>query len=129
MHRSVLRVQGHMGDYDRVLGPAVPSYRRGAGRVNADGRVTRLTSQNLGKRWTSDVSSSGGGAWDITGTVGNVVSYGPYVHGDVTDPIPQAWMHRTRGAQTTQQVLDQEEAWIRGEFDTAIHNALNGGAR
>lgn len=119
MQRSVLRVQGHIANYDRSLGPATARYMRGRGPVNAAGKVTRLTSQHLGKRWTNEVRTSGN---DIEGIVGNVVSYGPFVH----DPDHQAMFHRARGAATTQSVLDSETPWILNEWNRDIVSVLGG---
>lgn len=120
MKRSLYRLQGHMGDYSRVLGPPVANYMRGRGRVNAAGVVKKLTSQNLGKRWTTEVRGDGN---DIVGVAGNIVSYGPYVH----DTERQAWMHRNRGAATTGAVLTEETPWIQNEWDVALRKAAQGG--
>lgn len=119
MLRSVMRLQAHIGDYSRSLGAPVATYMRGRGPVNAQGAVRRLTSQNLGKRWTTDVTTNGN---DVTGVLGNVVSYGPYVH----DAELQAGFHRARGALTDVQVLADEEGWIMGEFERTVQDVCDG---
>jgi hypothetical protein len=119
MLRSMMRLQSHMGDYGRSLGSPVPSYVRGRGPTNAAGVVTRLTSQNLGKRWTTDVTTNGG---NVRGTLGNVVSYGPYVH----DAEQQAGFHAARGALTDVQVLADEEGWITTEFERTVQAVCDG---
>lgn len=119
MLRSVMRVQSHIGDYGRSLGPPVPTYVRGRGPTNAAGTVTRLTSQRLGTRWTTEVTVNGG---TVTGTLGNVVSYGPYVH----DAQYQAGFHRARGALTDVQVLHDEEGWITQEFERTVQAVCDG---
>lgn len=119
MSRSLMRVQSHIGDYGRSLGSPVPSYVRGRGPTNAAGVVTRLTSQNLGKRWTTEVTVNGG---TVTGTLGNVVSYGPYVH----DAQYQAGFHHARGALTDVQVLHDEEGWITTEFERTVQAVCDG---
>lgn len=120
MSRTLSRLQSHVGDYGRSLGPPVPTYVRGRGPTNAAGVVTRLTSENLGKRWAADVTVSGN---NVTGLLGNVVSYGPYVH----DAQYQAGFHAARGALTDVQLLDQEEAWIMGEFERTVQAVCDGG--
>lgn len=120
MQRTMYRLQSHIGDYGRSLGPPVPTYVRGRGPTNAQGVVTRLTSQNLGKRWTADVTTTGN---DVTGTLGNVVSYGPYVH----DAAYQAGFHAARGALTDVQLLREEEDWITAEFERTVQSVCDGG--
>lgn len=120
MQRTVYRLQAHMGDYSRSLGAPVSTYMRGRGPTNAQGIVTRLTSENLGRRWTADVTTSGN---DVTGTLGNVVSYGPYVH----DAAYQAGFHAARGALTDVQALADEEGWIVTEFERTVQSVCDGG--
>lgn len=122
MQRSLLRLHGVAGDYGRSLGPPSPRYMRGRGPVNASGVVTRLTSQNLGKRWTEEIYEDSDG---LRGVLGNVVSYGPYVHAAEGEPR-QAWMHRNRGALTDARILANEESWIRDEFDSTIQSVFDG---
>lgn len=110
MIRSLARLQNDMATYP----PTRPGQRyiRGRGSTNAQGRVTRLTSQNLGKRWTSRVRATGNG---LEGELGNNTSYGPFVQ----DSERQAWMHRGRW-QTDEDAAEQNEAAIRADFLATI---------
>jgi len=115
MTRGLARLQAGMAIYP----PTRPGQRyvRGRGPTNAQGRVIANTSQNLGKRWTSEISESGSG---ITGRIGNNTTYGPFVQ----SAEDQAWMHQGRW-QTDEEVARQNEDAIRGDFLNTI-NSLTG---
>lgn len=89
-------------------------YVRGRGMANAQGRVTRLTSQRLGTRWTTKITSS---ATELRGKVGNNVTYGPYVQ----DAQRQARVHAGVWS-TDQSVMDLHRGEILGIFDRALRN-------
>lgn len=110
MVRGLARLQNDMATYP----PTRPGQRyiRGRGPTNSRGQVTRMTSQNLGKRWTSEIDETGSG---INGRIGNNTSYGPYVQ----DEENQAWMHRGRWP-TDEEVARQNESAIRADFEQAI---------
>ncbi len=112
MVRGLARLQADMAIYP----PTRPGQRyiRGRGATNRQGRVIANTSQNLGKRWTSEINESGSG---IEGRVGNSTSYGPFVQ----DSERQAWMHAGRW-QTDEDVARQNEDAIRGDFMSTINS-------
>ena len=115
MQRSVFRLQRDMAQYP----PARPGsrYVRGRGWANAQGRVTRFTSENLGKKWTTRIKESGQG---LTGKVGNKVSYGPFVQSERF----QAAIHRNRWL-TDQRAVDNNRQRIVDDFEQAIQRALD----
>lgn len=106
MTRGLARLQAGMATYP----PTRPGQRyiRGRGPTNRQGRVIAQTSQNLGKRWTSEINESGSG---IEGQIGNNTSYGPFVQ----SAEDQAWMHAGRW-QTDEEVAHQNEGDIRADF-------------
>lgn len=110
MVRGLARLQGDLATYP----PTRPGQRyiRGRGPTNAQGQVTRLTSQNLGKRWTSRITEEGEG---IRGEVGNNASYGPFVQ----SAEDQAWMHQGRWP-TDEMVANRNEDAIRADFHDAV---------
>ncbi len=91
-------------------------YVRGRGPTNAAGEVTRLTSQQLGKRWTERITTS---STAIRGELGNNVTYGPYVQ----DSEEQAWMHAGRWS-TNEQVAEENTGAIQGFFTDAIQDYI-----
>lgn len=112
MVRGLARLQ-----HDMAIYPATrpgQRYIRGRGPTNSRGQVTRLTSQNLGKRWTSEINETGNG---LEGQIGNNTTYGPFVQSSEQ----QAWMHAGRW-QTDEEVARQNEAAIRGDFLNAINS-------
>ena len=92
-------------------------YERGYGSrwTRRDGSVGgSATSQTLGRRWT--VSSRG-----LTVTVGNNVTYGPFVQGD-----KQAAFHERRGWRTEQQAIEKIGPDIIGMAHDEIDRVLEG---
>ena len=116
MQRAVLRLQRRLASYP----PAIPDsrYVRGRGMANKAGRVTRLTSEKLGSRWTTRVTRDAGG---ITGTVGNNASYVRWVQ----SAVDQANVHKGRWP-TDQSVLRDEGPVIVADFKSVIDTALEG---
>lgn len=116
MQRAVLRLQRRMAQYP----PPVPNtrYVRGRGWANKNGVVTRFTSEKLGSRWTSKVTTDAGG---VTGTVGNNASYVRYVQ----SKRDQAWMHKGRW-ETDEGALEKERPVIMNDLKRAIDGALGG---
>jgi len=120
IQRSLAVLHADMATYP----PVRPGQRyiRGRGPTNAAGEVLRLTSQQLGKRWTERITEGGG---TITGELGNNATYGPYVQ----DSELQAWMHRDRWV-TNEQAAEDNAGEIQGFFTDAIDEfiASAGGA-
>lgn len=116
MQRAVLRLQRRLATYP----PPIPGsrYVRGRGWANKAGKVTRLTSEKLGSRWTTRVRRGAGG---IEGVVGNNASYVRYVQ-SVAD---QANIHKGRWP-TDQSVLREEGPTIVADFKNVIDAALEG---
>lgn len=114
MQRAVLRLQRRLATYP----PPIPGsrYVRGRGMANKDGRVTRLTSEKLGSRWTTKVTRDAGG---VSGTVGNNASYARYVQSQAD----QAKIHQKRWS-TDQSVLREEGPTIVADFKGAVDAAL-----
>lgn len=110
MEESLAILHGDIARYPRQRSGS--RYVRGRGMANSRGQVRRLTSQRLGTRWTTRVSTSGG---EIKGEVGNNVTYGPYVQ----DAQRQARVHRGVW-QTDEDVMRRREPAIRGIFERAI---------
>jgi len=75
-----------------------------------------MTSEQLGKKWTSVVVREPHG---VTGKVGNNVSYGPLVQSKRL----QARIHRGRWV-TDEQVIEEESPAIIRDFERAIDEAL-----
>lgn len=119
---AALHIKGVVNEYPPATEANSPSqarwYERGYGprwRL-ADGSVGgRKTSKTLGRKWTVK-SSQGGYTW----TVGNNVSYGPFVQ----DPDHQAAFHRERGWLTTQDVADQETDTVLEFLKMAVDSIL-----
>jgi hypothetical protein len=84
------------------------TYIRGQGTPDASGRVRRITSQDLGHKWTLEVVTFGN---EVRGTVGNNVTYGPYVQSREM----QAWMHQGRW-DTIEDVIEQHTDDIEAIF-------------
>jgi len=114
MRRAVLRLQYDMQEYPPQR--AGSRYVRGRGMADADGVVRRLTSQQLGKRWTTKIAPEGSA---LVGHVGNNVSYAPFVQSQKF----QVRIHRGRW-QTDVQVMNKNAATIIGDFEAAIRRAL-----
>ena len=116
MQRAVLRVQAKMAKYP----PQRPGsrYVRGRGWADKNGKVKRLTSENLGKKWTTKVDRVAGG---ITGKVGNNVSYGPFVQSKQF----QAKVHQGRWTNTDEVVLAQELPAITADFNATVQAELD----
>lgn len=100
-----------MGNYGHVL-PAAPSpnYRR---------------TGNLGRLWTFSVTGTSNG---VTGALGNAVrspktgvAYGPFV----MSPEDQAQAHKDRGALTTDDVIERQEATARRLFESVVSRRIN----
>lgn len=111
MEESLAILHGDIARYPRQRSGS--RYVRGRGMANSRGQVRRLTSQRLGTRWTTRVSTSGG---EIKGEVGNNVTYGPYVQ----DAQRQARVHRGVW-QTDEDVINQNQREIVGVFDRVIN--------
>jgi hypothetical protein len=116
MHRAVDRIQKRMAMYPPVRPGS--RYSRGEGWRNKDGRVTRFTSENLGKKWTTKVTRSLAG---IIGKVGNDVSYGPFVQSKQF----QARVHQGRWTNTDEAVLAEYLPTITDDFNKAVQDAIN----
>jgi hypothetical protein len=71
----------------------------------------------LGRRWTSKVENHYQG---VTGKVGNVTSYAPFVQ----SAERQAWFHRAAGWKTDKTVTANQEDAIRRVFEDAINREL-----
>jgi hypothetical protein len=114
MQRAVLRLKADMQEYPEQRPGS--RYVRGRGMANAAGVVEHRTSQQLGKRWTSRIAGSGA---ELTGKVGNNVTYAPFVQSRQF----QARVHRGRW-QTDVQVMERNRNAIVGDFEAAIRRAL-----
>ena len=114
MQRAVFRLQAGMAKYPRAR--AGSRYVRGRGTMNSRGVVTKLTSENLGKKWTTKIDESAGG---LVGKVGNNTSYGPFVQSQMF----QAAVHQGLW-QTDEDVAKKEEAAIVADFERTIGEAL-----
>ena len=114
MRRAVLRLQRDLQEYP----PPRPGsrYVRGRGWADANGVVTRLTSEQLGKRWTIKVTSS---ATELVGRVGNNVSYAPFVQSRQF----QARVHQGRWLTDVGAMNRNAEAIVR-DFEAAIRDAV-----
>ncbi len=114
MRRTVLRLQRDLQEYP----PPRPGsrYVRGRGMADADGVVRRLTSEQLGKRWTTKVSAS---STELVGTVGNNASYAPFVQSRQF----QARVHRGRWP-TDASVMNRNAPAIVRDFEQATADAL-----
>jgi hypothetical protein len=116
MVRSVAVVEADLKKYPATR-PG-QRYIRGSGPTNAAGRVTRYTSETLGKRWTTKVKDVSGG---LQGRIGNNASYGPFVQSDNF----QAWMHRGRWT-TDKEAIEKNSARIGEFFSAEIRRLLDG---
>ena len=116
MRRAVLRLEAAMKEYP----PERPGQRyvRGRGMPDADGIVRRLTSEQLGKKWTTRIKQEGE---YLVGSVGNNASYGPFVQSRRF----QARVHQGRW-RTDEQAMNENAAAIIGDFEAAIRRALGG---
>jgi hypothetical protein len=115
MYRAVYRIQGYMANYPRQRNPNT-RYIRGRGWADKDGVVRRLTSEHLGKRWTTKVDITSDG---LRGKVGNNVSYAPYVQSAKF----QATVHKGWW-QTDEMAVRRNRAAIVRDFNSAIRRAL-----
>jgi hypothetical protein len=124
---AALHIKGKIAKYPPGSDANIPGpypkrwYIRGAGQywARADGSVgRRLTSEDLGQRWTIQELNGGFGA-----KVGNNVSYGKFVQ----DADYQASFHKRRGWKTTQDVAKEEadevNDLIRKEVEKVINRA------
>ena len=102
MHRAVLRIQRDMAKYPRQRNMST-TYRR---------------TGTLGRRWTTKVKTSQGGA---RGVVGNNTRYAPWVQSERF----QAGQHRNWW-QTDEDVVTDNEDAIVTDFRKAIEDALDG---
>jgi len=94
-------------------------YERGYGSkwTRRDGTVNgRQSSESLGRKWT--VKAQG----NYSATIGNNVSYAPYVH----DPEEQTSFHASRGWKTTKQVADEEIGRVTEFIVRELDKALGG---
>ena len=114
MRRAVNRLQRDMQEYPPVRPGS--RYVRGRGMADADGVVRRLTSEQLGKRWTTKVDVS---AAELVGTVGNNVSYAPFVQSRQF----QVRVHRGRWP-TDASVMNRNAPAIVRDFEQATADAL-----
>lgn len=114
MQRAVLRLQRRLATYPPAISGS--RYVRGRGWANKDGRVTRLTSEKLGSRWTTKIARDAGG---VSGTVGNNASYVRYVQ----SRVDQANVHKGRWP-TDESVLREEGPTIVADFKGAVDAAL-----
>jgi hypothetical protein len=71
----------------------------------------------LGRKWTDDIDITQGG---MRGKIGNNAEYGPWVQSNRF----QTDRHRRTGWITDQQALEQNEAAIRREFETAVRRMM-----
>lgn len=115
MRRALARLQRRMADYP----PQRPGsrYVRGRGMADSNGVVRNLTSEQLGKRWTTRLDRAANG---LRGRLGNNASYAPFVQSQRF----QARIHQGRW-QTDEQVMNQEAAGIVRDFQQAINRALD----
>jgi hypothetical protein len=100
MSRSLYRLQAAMQIYPPP--PAESEYRR---------------TGTLGRRWTVRINHSSGG---LSGVVGTNVPYAPYVQSRMF----QTAAHRRTGWTTDAQAVQQHEAAIVADFQSAIDRAL-----
>lgn len=92
-------------------------YERGFGTKyrRLDGNVTgRHTSETLGRRWTFRTEKTGIGV-----TIGNNVSYGPYVQGE-----DQASFHARRSWKTVDDVADEQSDFVLKTIKRAVDRQL-----
>lgn len=115
MYRAVYRLQGYMATYPRQRNPKT-RYVRGRGWADKDGKVRRLTSEHLGKRWTAKVELTPDG---LMGKVGNNASYAPWVQSKRF----QAEIHRGWW-QNDEMAIQRNRAAIVKDFNGAIKGAL-----
>lgn len=99
MWRAVLRIQSAM----QVYPPALPN-------------SSYVRTGTLGRRWASEVTSSGD---DLTGRVGNNTEYAPEVQSDEF----QRNAFRNRWT-TDKQVIEREGPTITREFEDLVRDAV-----
>lgn len=110
MQRAVYRIQARMQQY--------PAARPGSKYIRGRGfEGGPRTSENLGKRWVTRIVEVPGG---LRGSVGNNVSYAPYVQSKKF----QARIHKRLWINTDRYVLDTERKNIVEDFRRAVKEAL-----
>ena len=114
MRRAVLRLQRDLQEYPPVRPGS--RYVRGKGWADANGVVTRLTSEKLGQRWTTKVTVS---STELVGRVGNNASYAPFVQSRQF----QARVHQGRWLTDAGAMNRNADAIVR-DFETAISDAV-----
>ena len=127
---GALHVKGKIAQYPpasdaNVAGPYPKRwYQRGYGprwARKSGGVGGRKTSETLGRKWTISQSYSG-----ISWTVGNNVSYGPFVQGAKEEGKKgQTAFHKTRGWKDTDQVAKEEGDQVLKFIQDEIHKVLN----
>ena len=115
MQRAVFRVEAKIKPYP----PPIPGsrYKRGSGWRDKDGKVRRLTSENLGDKWTTKVERT---ASSLTGIVGNNASYAPRVQSKQF----QAKVHQGRWT-TDQQAIEAVMPAITEDFNATVQAELS----
>jgi hypothetical protein len=106
MHDSLMVLLERVKQYPPKR--AGQTYIRGQGTPDASGRVRRITSEDLGHQWADEVVSLGS---EVRGTVGNNVTYGPYVQ----SREQQAWMHQNRWS-TIEDIIEDSVGDIEAIF-------------
>lgn len=92
--------------YERGYGPR---WQRKSGGVGG-----RKTSENLGRKWYTRVST-------LRAEIGNTASYAAYVH----NKPDQAWFHRKHGWSTIQDVYEDEISELEAKANEIIEKELN----
>lgn len=120
MERSTARLQRGLADYPapkRKKQPPKSQKQRYFLRMLAErGGIPYRRTGNLGRGWTMDIGEHGD---TLEGTVGNNISYGPYVQGETT----QAAYHQGTW-QTDHDVIFKQSKAIIDDFADAIEDAL-----
>jgi hypothetical protein len=110
MQRAVARIEYDMKEYPPA--PSGSRYIRGYGW-----RGGPMTSEKLGQRWTTRVTTTSNG---VIGKVGNNASYGPWVQ----SARFQTRIHKRTGWTTDQQAIDKNLPAIQADFQREIDRAL-----
>jgi hypothetical protein len=123
MQRSLARMQHDLQVYPAASRKPQPfksdKQRRFVMALIREGKVPYRRTGNLGRKWTTHVSTSSNG---IEGTVGNNTDYGPYVQ----SASGQAAYHQGTWNNTDLAVFNRNHAGIERDFLTAIERALEG---
>jgi hypothetical protein len=129
MEQSVLLLLGNVQEYppqpSRFRAKSFNTYVRGRGRVpiamlkpdaKSRGGKGDMSSQQLGKKWVSEVKSQ---ADAVLGIIGNSATYADYVQGK-----GQVSWHKETGWTTIRESFEREEKAIDRLFEEALEELI-----